>query len=554
MPPPIDQTPAWRALAAHASATRQRSLRELFAADPQRFDALSFRCGDLLLDLSRQRIDGETLRLLIDLAEAADVAGWRERMLRGEHVNVTEDRAVLHTALRLPEDKSLAVDGTDVVKDVHRELRRMAEMVDAIRGGVWRGASGERFRQIIAIGIGGSDLGPRMVVDALAPYRQDGLDIHFVSNVDGADISRALAVCDPAATLVIVASKTFTTQETMTNAETARDWLKKQLGKDGAEAGAWTRHFVGISANPQIPGKFGIPPERVLQFWDWVGGRYSLWSAIGLPIALSIGMPRFRELLAGAHAMDEHFATAPLQRNLPVLMALAGIWNINFLGFKALAVLPYDQGLSKLASYLQQADMESNGKGVDRWGRSVGYATGPVVFGEPGTNGQHAFYQLLHQGPQPIPADFIVPLGSHYRLDRHHDILLANAFAQAEALMKGRTRAEAEAELLQDGMAPEKAAMLAPQKAFPGNRPSTTILLPRLDPYHLGMLIALYEHKIFVQGTIWGINSFDQWGVELGKQLAKPILEELTRPDAKHAHDGATSAMIAIARGAPRLT
>jgi len=547
-PLPIDQTAAWRALTAHASAVRQRHLRDLFAGDPRRFARFSFRSDGMLLDLSRQRLDDETLRLLLDLADEADVLRWRDRMLGGARINLTEDRAVLHTALRLPADRCLVVDGEDVVPLVHRELARMADMVAAICGGDWRGVTGERFRHVIAIGIGGSDLGPRMVVEALAPYRQPGLDIRFASNVDGADISRAIAGCDPAATLVIVASKTFTTQETMTNAATARDWLRGALGADAD----WARHFVGISANPQIPGGFGIPPERVLQFWDWVGGRYSLWSAIGLPIALGIGMARFRELLAGAHAMDEHFATAPPAENLPLLIGLAGIWNINFLGHGTLAVLPYDQGLSKLAAYLQQADMESNGKGVDRWGRPVGYATGPVVFGEPGTNGQHAFYQLLHQGPQPVPADFIVPLGSHYRLDRHHDILLANALAQAEALMRGRSRTEAEDEMRAAGMAADKAAALAPHRAFTGNRPSTTILLPLLDPYHLGKLLALYEHKIFVQGCVWGINSFDQWGVELGKQLAKPILEELTRPGIQHHHDAATSGLIDLARDRDR--
>ncbi|WP_370156025.1 glucose-6-phosphate isomerase [Ferrovibrio sp.] len=546
---PIDQTAAWRALASHASAVRQRHLRDLFAADARRFERFSFRCGELLLDLSRQRLEDETLRLLLDLAGEADLPRWRDRMLAGEKINLTENRAALHTALRLPENRSLVVDGEDVVPAVHRELHRMAVMVDAIRSGNWTGATGERFRHVIAIGIGGSDLGPRMAVEALAPYREPGLDIHFVSNVDGADIARATAQCDAAATLVIVASKTFTTQETMTNAATARDWLRGALG--GAAAG-WARHFIGISANPQVPGGFGIPPERVLVFWDWVGGRYSLWSAIGLPIALGIGMPRFRDLLAGGHAMDEHFATAPAAENLPLLMGLAGIWNVNFLGHDTLAVLPYDQGLSRLAAYLQQADMESNGKGVDRWGRPLGYATGPVVFGEPGTNGQHAFYQLLHQGPRPVPADFIVPLGSHYKLDRHHDILLANALAQAEALMCGRSREQAEAEMLAAGKSPAEAAALAPHRAFGGNRPSTTILLPRLDPFHFGMLIALYEHRIFVQGCIWGINSFDQWGVELGKQLAGPILEELTGADIRHHHDAATAALIALAKGRSR--
>lgn len=548
-PLPIDQTAPWRALAAHASAVRQRHLRELFAADADRFTRFSFRCGGMLLDLSRQRLENETLRLLLDLAEEADVLRWRDRMLAGEKINLTENRAVLHTALRLPESRSLVVEGEDVVPMVHRELRRMGEMVAAIRGGGWTGATGKHFRHVIAIGIGGSDLGPRMAVEALTPFREPGLDIHFVSNVDGADISRAVAACDPASTLVIVASKTFTTQETMTNAGTARDWLRAGLG--GASAG-WYRHFVGISANPQIPGGFGIPPERVLQFWDWVGGRYSLWSSIGLPIALGIGMDRFRDMLAGAHEMDTHFAKAPPAENLPLLMGLAGIWNINFLGHRALAVLPYDQGLSRLAAYLQQADMESNGKGVDRWGRPVGYDTGPIVFGEPGTNGQHAFYQLLHQGPQPVPADFVVPLGSHYRLDNHHDILVSNALAQAEALMRGRSRDEAAAEMQAAGLSAEQAAALAPHRMFTGNRPSTTLLLPRLDPYHLGMLIALYEHKIFVQGCIWGINSFDQWGVELGKQLAKPILEELTSSGLRHHHDAATSGLIELAKGRDR--
>ncbi len=547
LPPPIDQTPAWRTLAAHASAVRQHHLRDLFAGDPQRFERFSFSCHDMVLDLSRQRLEPETLSLLLDLAREADVVGWRDRMLAGEHVNLTEDRAVLHTALRLPRESSLIVDGEDIVPAVHRELLRMAEMVEAIRGGAWRGATGERYRHVVAIGIGGSDLGPRMVTEALAPHRQPGLDIHFVSNVDGADIARVLAVCDPAATMVIVASKTFTTQETMANAETARAWLLERLGA-GAD---WTKHFLAISANRSVPGRFGIPESGVLQFWDWVGGRYSLWSAIGFPIALGIGFQGFRDLLAGAHAMDRHFAETPLERNLPVLMALAGIWNINFLGHTALAVLPYDQGLARLPAYLQQADMESNGKSVDRWGRSIGYATGPVVFGEPGTNGQHAFYQLLHQGPQPVPADFIVPLSSYYKLGQHQDMLLANAFAQAEALMRGRTREEAEAELRDAGMPADKAAALAPHRVFTGNRPSTTIVLPRLDPFHLGMLIALYEHKIFVQGAVWGVNSFDQWGVELGKQLAKPILQELTDPAILHPHDAATSRLIAMARQRP---
>lgn len=545
LPPPIDQTPAWRALAAHASATRARQLRDLFAADPSRFESFSYRCGNMLLDLSRQRIDAETLDLLLDLAKAAGVEDWRDRMLRGERINTTEDRAALHTALRLPAGASLTVGNTDIATMVHGELARMEEIITALRDGTWRGITEKPFRSVIAMGIGGSDLGPRMALEALTADCLPDITIHFVSNVDGADIARALEKCEAETTLFVVASKTFTTQETMANAETARAWLQEKLGPGIID---WPRHFMGLSANTTVPGKFGIRPEQVLQFWDWVGGRYSLWSAIGFPIALGIGMDKFRQMLDGAHAMDHHFATTPLEENLPVLMALAGVWNINFLGSTALAVLPYDQGLSKLAPYLQQADMESNGKSVDRWGRPLGYATGPVVFGEPGTNGQHAFYQLLHQGPQVIPADFIAPLKSRYPLAKHHDMLLANVFAQAEALMRGKTRAEAEAELRDSGADDTTVTALAPHKVFPGNRPSSTILLPQVDPYHLGMLIALYEHKIFVQGAIWGVNSFDQWGVELGKQLAKPILEELSDAAIQHDHDSATSGLIALAR------
>lgn len=547
LPPPIDQTPAWRALAAHASATRTRHLRDIFAADDKRFETFSFRCGDMLLDLSRQRIETETLSLLLDLAKTADIEGWRSRLLGGEPVNITENRAALHTALRLPAGSSLTVGNTDIAGMVHGELARMEEIIAALRDGTWRGITEKPFRSVVAMGIGGSDLGPRMALEALTADRLPDIDVHFVSNVDGADIARALEKCEAETTLFVVASKTFTTQETMANAETARAWLQEKLGPGIID---WPRHFMGLSANTTVPGKFGIRAEQVLTFWDWVGGRYSLWSAIGFPIALGIGMDKFRQMLDGAHAMDHHFATAPLNENLPVLMALAGIWNINFLGSTALAVLPYDQGLSKLAPYLQQADMESNGKGVDRWGRPLGFATGPIVFGEPGTNGQHAFYQLLHQGPQVIPADFVVPLRSRYAVGKHHDMLLANALAQAEALMRGKTRQEAEEELRATGQDDATVATLASHKTFTGNRPSTTIVLPQVDPYHLGMLIALYEHKIFTQGIIWGVNSFDQWGVELGKQLAKPILEELTDPSQQHPHDSATSGLIALARAA----
>ncbi|WP_430395686.1 glucose-6-phosphate isomerase [Ferrovibrio sp.] len=550
LPPPlspsIDQTEEWRALAAQAAAERDITLRQLFTADPKRFERFSFQHGDMLLDLSRQRLSAQTLGLLLKLARAADLEGWRERMFAGVHINSTEDRAVLHTALRLPREETLVVDGLDVVPQVHGELDRMEAMVQAVRKGTWRGATGETFRYVVNIGIGGSDLGPRMVVDALAADHEPGLDVKFVSNVDGADLMRVLAGCEPARTLIIVASKTFTTQETMANAASARHWLQQALG----EKADWAAHFVALSAAPKAVAAFGLKADRRLTFWDWVGGRYSLWSSIGFPIALSIGMEKFRDLLAGAHAMDEHFRTAPLIGNLPVLMALAGIWNINFLGFNSLAVLPYDQGLGRLPAYLQQADMESNGKSTDRWGRSVGYATGPLVFGEPGTNGQHAFYQLLHQGTPVVPADFILPLESRYPLGQHHAMLTANVLAQAEALMLGRTLEEVTADLRASGMSDEAVSALAPHKVFSGNRPSTLIALPILDPYHLGMLIALYEHKIFCQGVIWGVNSFDQWGVELGKRLAGPILEELTDPSRQPHHDSATSALIALVRRA----
>lgn len=545
-PPRIDSTSAWQALQAHAAQLAGYSLSDLFTADARRFEHFSWSCGDLLLDLSRQRIARETLDLLLALARTAKLESWRDKLFSGAAINNTENRAVLHTALRLPPDASLMLDGSDLVPQVQAELARMESIVEAVRQGAWRGASGKPFRHVVAIGIGGSDLGPRMVVDALAADRLPGLDIAFVSNVDGADLLRTLAPLDAAATLFIIASKTFTTQETMANALSARQWLEAALGPDAD----WPAHFVAVSAAPKTVAAFGIAEARRLGFWDWVGGRYSLWSSIGLPIALGIGMANFRALLAGAHAMDEHFHTAPLEENLPVLMALAGIWNINFLGHTALAVLPYDQGLARLPAYLQQADMESNGKSTDRWGRKVAYATGPLLFGEPGTNGQHAFYQLLHQGTQVVPADFILPLSSRYPLRQHHAMLVANALAQAEALMLGRNLQQVQADLLQAGLSENAVAALAPHKVFAGNRPSSMITLPKLDPFHLGKLIALYEHKIFAQGIVWGINSFDQWGVELGKRLATPILEELTDTSRQPHHDSATNALIARARQA----
>jgi len=545
LPAPINQSPAWNRLSAHAASLGSQTLKQMFADDPERFEKFSWRQDGLLLDLSRQRLLPATLDLLLKLVETAQLETWRDRMFAGERINISEDRPVLHPVLRLPPGSRFMHEGIDIAASAATELDRMEAMVTAICGGGWRGATAQPFRHVIAIGIGGSDLGPRMIADALQADRQTGPDIRFVSNVDGADLMRALQGCDPATTAFVVASKTFTTQETMANAVSARSWLQAALGP----ACDWAAQFIAVSAAPAAVAAFGIPADRMLRFWDWVGGRYSLWSVIGLPIALSIGMANFRRLLAGAHAMDRHFQTAPLRENLPVLLAMAGIWNINFLGCPSLAVLPYDQGLARLPAYLQQADMESNGKSVDRWGRRLEYQTGPLVFGEPGTNGQHAFYQLLHQGPQVIPADFVVPLQTRWPLPGHHAMLLANAFGQAEALMLGRSPEEVLEDLRRGGLDDEMARRLAPHRVFPGNRPSTTLLLPLIDPYHLGQLIALYEHKIFVQGIIWGINSFDQWGVELGKRLAAPILGELTNRELALHHDPATSALIGLARG-----
>ena len=529
----------WKALQAHAEETGHRHLRELFAIDPERFETFSFSLDDLLVDLSKQRITGETLDLLLDLARFADIEGWRERMFAGEKINVTEDRAVLHTALRNRSNRPVMVDGEDVMPAVNGVLERIEAFTDRVRSGEWKGTSGKPITDIVNIGIGGSDLGPLMVSEALMPFQRPDLRAHFVSNVDGAHLHDTLARLDPQTTLFIIASKTFTTQETMTNAGSARDWLTANL--PGADV---AKHFVAVSTNAKAVAEFGIDTDNMFGFWDWVGGRYSLWSAIGLPISLAVGYNNFRELLDGAHAMDEHFRTAPLAENLPVLMALAGIWNRNFLGAASLAILPYDQHLHRLAAYLQQGDMESNGKFVRRDGERVDYDTGPVIWGEPGTNGQHAFYQLIHQGTELIACDFIAAAKSQTPLGDHHAKLLANCLAQSEALAFGKTIGEARSELEKAGMSGEALAALLPHKVFEGNRPSTTILHDRLTPFSCGRLIALYEHKIFCQGIIWEINSYDQWGVELGKQLAKVILDELegrTQPDG---HDSSTTGLI----------
>ncbi len=535
----IASSAAWKALNDHQHATQDHHMRDLFAEDPGRFDRFSVRVGDMLLDYSKNRVTAETMDRLVALAREAGVEQWRDRMFSGDKINNTEGRAVLHVALRNAPDKPIVVDGEDVMPAVTRVLAQMRKFSDAVRDGSWTGQTGKRITDVVNIGIGGSDLGPVMVSEALKPYHQPGLAVHFVSNVDGTHIAETLKKLDPETALFIVASKTFTTQETLTNAISARDWLIDALGKE-----AVAKHFVALSTNTQAVTAFGIDAANMFEFWDWVGGRYSLWSAIGLPIAVAIGMDRFEELLAGGRAMDEHFRTAPLDANMPVILALIGVWNSDFLGAETIAVLPYDQYLHRLPAYLQQADMESNGKYVTRDGGRVDYKTGPVLFGEPGTNGQHSFYQLIHQSTRMVPCDFIAPAQTHNPIGEHHPILLSNFFAQTEALMKGKTEAEVRGELQAQGLTGAALEALVPHKVFDGNRPTNSIIVPRVDPHTLGMLIALYEHKIFVQGVIWQINSFDQWGVELGKQLAKAILPELTGDGAVTGHDSSTNGLI----------
>ncbi|SFL41196.1 glucose-6-phosphate isomerase [Desulfomicrobium norvegicum] len=531
----IDQSPPWKALVEHVAELKH--MRELFDRDPGRFDRFSAEGAGLFLDYSKNRITDKTMNLLFDLAGEADVAGRVEAMFSGSRINTTENRAVLHVALRADADQFILVDGINVVEQVQGVLDQMDVFTGKVRSGEWKGYTGARITDVVNIGIGGSDLGPRMVTAALDHYRQQDLDFHFVSNIDGTHISQVLGKVRPESTLFIIASKTFTTQETLTNAHTARDWFLRS----GAAQSDVARHFVALSTNEPAVRDFGIDPANMFAFWDWVGGRYSLWSCIGLSIALAVGMENFRELLAGAREMDKHFRTTPFERNIPVLLALLGVWYRNFHGLESHAVLPYDQYLALLPAYLQQADMESNGKGVNRDGIPVTHATGPILWGEPGTNGQHAFYQLLHQGTTVVPCDFLVAVNPLHEIGEHHTILLANFLAQTEALMRGRTLAEAEAELAD--LEPQAREALAPHKSFPGNRPSNSLLYERLTPRTLGSLIAMYEHKIFVQGVIWGINSFDQMGVELGKQLAGVILPEL-RGGAAGVHDASTLGLI----------
>ncbi len=538
------KTSAWQALSQHYQEISPQHMRDMFAEDAQRAEKLSLKLDDFLLDYSKQRISSKTLELLLQLARETDVENWRERMFSGEKINFTENRAVLHTALRNRSNKPVLVDGKDVMPEVNRVLNKMREFTEQVRSGKWLGYSGKRINTVVNIGIGGSDLGPVMVCNALKAFASPDLAVHFVSNIDGTHLAQTLQQCDPETTLFIVASKTFTTQETMTNARSARTWFL-QHAKDRQHI---AKHFVALSTNAMAVEEFGIDPINMFEFWDWVGGRYSLWSAIGLSIALYIGMDHFEQLLAGAHEMDNHFRTAPLEKNMPVIMAMIGIWYNNFFNCETHAILPYDQGLSRFPAYLQQGDMESNGKFVNRKGERIEYSTGPIIWGEAGTNGQHAFYQLIHQGNKLIPCDFIVPIKSQYQVgehgNEHHNILVSNILAQTKALMQGKTSKEAKAELEAQGLDHHQIMTLLPHRVFGGNRPTNTLMIDELTPKSLGKLIALYEHKIFVQGIVWNINSFDQWGVEYGKQIAQKILPQLSSKDSISDHDGSTNRLI----------
>jgi glucose-6-phosphate isomerase len=537
----LTSSPAWQHLQKHYETAKELKMRDLFALDADRAKKFTLEFEGLYFDFSKNRIIGETMKLLRALAVERDVPGMTKKMFSGEKINFTEDRAVLHIALRNRSNTPIFVDGKDVMPEVNAVLAHMKEFSDAVRSGEWKGHTGKPITDVVNIGIGGSDLGPVMVTEALKPYRGKGPRAHFVSNVDGTHIAETLGSLSTETTLFIVASKTFTTQETLANAHSARDWLLAEAKDEAAVA----KHFVALSTNEKEVTKFGIDKANMFAFWDWVGGRYSLWSAIGLSICLDIGYENFVQLLEGAHAMDQHFLTAPPEQNLPMTLGLIGLWYNDFFGARTVAILPYDQYMHRFPAYFQQGDMESNGKGVTREGeRITDYATGPVIWGEPGTNGQHAFYQLIHQGTQLVPADFLAPMKSHNPLGEHHLILLSNFFAQTEALMRGKTADEVRAELVKDGLSGEKLGKLIPHKVFTGNRPTNSIMFPVLDPRTLGMLIALYEHKIFTQGIIWGINSFDQWGVELGKQLAKAILPQLEGDGGVTNHDSSTNALI----------
>ena len=532
------QTAAWQKLSIHASEMKSASIKSLFAADSNRFSSFSQQNGNLLFDYSKNNISKQTLDLLIELAEECQLKVAIEAMFKGERINQTENRAVLHTALRNFSNEPLFYEGADIMPDIKKVLNQMKELCKKVHSGEWKGYTGKPIKHIVNIGIGGSDLGPVMVTEALKPYWVEGIKIHFISNIDGTHIAECLKVIEAESTIFLVASKTFTTQETMTNAHTARNWFL-QHAKDPAHV---AKHFIALSTNEKAVTEFGIDSENMFEFWDWVGGRYSLWSAIGLSIALTIGYDNFEMLLKGAYEMDEHFSTAPFQQNIPVKMGLLGLWYVNFFGAQSEAILPYDQYMHRFAAYFQQGNMESNGKSVDRNGKSVDYPTGPIIWGEPGTNGQHAFYQLIHQGTPLIPCDFIAPAISHNDIGDHHQKLMSNFFAQTEALMNGKTKDEVEKEL--SSMSDAERSKLTPFKVFEGNRPTNSFLIKMMTPFELGKLISAYEHKIFVQGVLWNIFSFDQWGVELGKQLANKILPELLNDHTVQGHDSSTNGLI----------
>ncbi len=533
---------AWKALGQHQKEIASAHLRDLFAGDPDRFQKFSIRWKDILLDYSKNRITEKTMSLLLDLAREVGLDTWIEKMFTGEKINFTEHRSVLHIALRNRSNTPILVDGEDVMPAVNKVLNHMRSFSELVRNGGWKGCSGKEMTDIVNIGIGGSDLGPVMVTAALKPYGHTRLSVRFVSNVDGTHIAETLKRLNPETTLFIISSKTFTTQETLANAQSAKRWFLERVKDESAVA----KHFVAVSTNAKAVSAFGIDTRNMFEFWDWVGGRYSLWSAIGLSIALYIGMDNFEDLLTGAHEMDQHFRTAPFEDNIPVILALLGVWYNNFFHAESHAIIPYDQYMHRFPAYLQQGDMESNGKRVTRDGNEVDYSTGPIIWGEPGTNGQHAFFQLVHQGTKMIPTDFLAPMQTQNPVGDHHTILLSNFFAQTEALMRGKTNAEARQELRSSGVPGTDLEHLLPHKVFPGNRPTNSILFKKLTPRTLGSLIAMYEQKIFVQGVIWNVNSFDQWGVELGKQLAKTILPELASGAVATSHDSSTNGLIAF--------
>jgi glucose-6-phosphate isomerase len=542
--PLLTSTAAYQALQNHAAKAKEWQMRDLFAQDPQRFERLSSEAAGLFLDYSKNRLDGRTLELLANLARERGVERLRDAMFAGEKINLTENRAVLHTALRAPATRPFTLDGQDVTGDVHAVLDRIKTFSEAVRSGSWVGHTGKPITDVINIGIGGSDLGPKMVCLALRQFAHPRLTMHFVSNVDGHDMDAALSRVNPETTLFIIASKTFTTAETMMNANTARAWFLQSAPEE-----ALAKHFVAVSTNVEAIKKFGIDPQNMFPFWDWVGGRYSVWSAIGLPVALCVGFGYFSDFLAGAHAMDEHFATAPIEQNLPMILGLIGFWNREFLDCPSVSIAPYHQDLNRFPAYLQQLEMESNGKRVTRAGDSISdYETCPVIWGDVGTNGQHAYFQLLHQGTDITPIDFIAALRPAHEFYNHHAALLANCFAQSEAFMKGKTADEVRQDL--QGQPLDEVERLVPHKTFPGNRPSNTILMDYLNPATLGALIALYEHKTFVQGALWDVNSFDQWGVELGKVLARQIEAELNEEAHPERHDSSTNGLIARAKAA----